>query len=266
MSTLLASVIFFGACTVVVGIHNVVTNLHNLPRRRRIRATAAKPIANTPGGGIVALAGRVASDEEGVVIAPLSQRKVVWYRATIQNWETGGKPDSLAHASEIDGRPFLISDDSGEVARVVPAGAHVVVEIKEIGRNGTFHDVPPHIEAFAKKHGQSLLVSDSTTEKRDLTFYEETIAPGDFVYALGPSRRGADAANTNVYRGSANRPLELFHTAEGDQELLLSNKTAERLWDELDDDYMGGLKLIGLGLFIIIVAVVYRVLTPSAPI
>lgn len=265
MSTLLASVIFFGACTVVVGIHNVVTNLHNLPRRRRIRATAAKPIANTPGGGIVALAGRVVSEEEGVVVAPLSQRKVVWYRATIQNTDTGGQPDSLTHAAEIDGRPFLISDDSGEVAHVVPTGAHVVVEIKEIGRNGTFHDVPPHIEAFAKKHGQSLFVSNSTTEKRDLAFYEETIAPGNFVYALGPSRRGADAANTNVYRGSANRPLELFHTAEGDQELLLSNKTAERLWNELDDDYVGGLKLIGLGLFIIAVVLAYMTLSASGP-
>lgn len=75
-----------------------------------------------------------------------------------------------------------------------------------------------------------------------------------FVYALGPSRRSADAANANAYRASANHPLELFHTAEGDQELLLSNKTAERLLGELADGYKDGLKLIGLGLFIIAVA------------
>ncbi|HRI71158.1 MAG TPA: hypothetical protein PK156_43295 [Polyangium sp.] len=261
MHASLAWFVFFGVCTVVAGLHNVVTNLHNLARRRRIRATTAKSIVNTPGGGIVALAGRVVSDEDGVVIAPLSQRKVVWYRATIQRPETGGKPDSLALATEVDGRPFLISDDSGEVAHVIPTGAHVVVEIKEIGRSDTFHDVPPHIEAFAKAHGQSLLVSDSSIEKRDLVFYEETIAPGDFAYALGPSRRGVDAANNNIYRASGNRPLELFHPTEGKQELLLSNKTAERLLDELDDEYTGGLLLIGVGLFIIIGALVYGALT-----
>jgi hypothetical protein len=105
----------------------VLSNLNNLARRKRILATPTSPVRQAMGGR-VEIKGHIAPSEDGLVVAPFSGREVVWARVTVERITGGTSSSSSVVLSKVDSRPFFVDDDSGEVARILPQGANVVVD------------------------------------------------------------------------------------------------------------------------------------------
>jgi hypothetical protein len=149
--------LFLGAGLVLVGMILVLSNLRNVARRKRILATATSPISQAMGGP-VEIKGNIVPSEKGLVEAPLSGRQAVWTRVTVEQYRSGsdGNPGgSSTVLNEVNGRPFFVDDNSGEVARVIPDGANVVLDQQSIGNSGQFHDPPPGFEEFLSMRGLS---------------------------------------------------------------------------------------------------------------
>ena len=89
--------------------------------------------------------------------------------------------------NEVNGRPFFVDDNSGEVARIIPDDANVVLDQQSIGNSGQFHDPPSGFEEFLNMRGLSS--KGFFGFNKTMSFYEELLTPGDALYARGPSRR-----------------------------------------------------------------------------
>jgi hypothetical protein len=63
--------------------------------------------------------------EQGIVQTPFSGRHAVWTRITVQERRGAGR-NRHWHTllTEADGRVFMVDDGSGQIARVMPAGAN----------------------------------------------------------------------------------------------------------------------------------------------
>ena len=237
----------FGGIAFVIGVILTLSNLKNFQRRQRIIATPTSPIAQAPGNGPVEVKGRIAPSEQGLVQAPFSGRHAVWIRITVQELRSSGR-SSHWHTvlTEADGRPFMVDDGSGQMARVLPAGANVILEKQNIASSGTFNDAPPHLEAFLQARG--LKSTSWLGFNKSMRYEEEVLAPGDVLYALGPSRREAGPPVHDGYRMVPGSQLVMFH-GMGD-ELILTNKTEEQLTSKLLTGFVVGLVVTGIGVLL----------------
>jgi hypothetical protein len=96
----------------------VLSNLRNVVRRKRILATATSPISQATGGPIE-IKGNIVPSEKGLVEAPLSGRQAVWTRVTVEQYRSGSDSNpggSSIVLNEVNGRPFFVDNNSGEVA------------------------------------------------------------------------------------------------------------------------------------------------------
>jgi hypothetical protein len=247
----------FGLFLVVFGLIVVFTNLDDVRRRRRILDTPTSPIARAPGGAPVEIKGSVVTSEEGVVRAPLSGRDAVWFRVVVQEHRSRGRSGSWRTVvDEREGRAFLVDDGSGQRARVAPAGAHVVLDRDKIATSGTFEDAPPSLEAFLRSRG---LTSTSWLGfNKAMRFEEEVLAPGDPIYALGPSRRVPGPPVHDGYRMAPGTELLLVHEWSGDGELLLTNKTEDELTRNLLVAFVVGALMAAAGAAMIVAALAVR--------
>ena len=236
--------LIIGGILFLIGVVVTLTNLKNFKRRRRIIATPTSPIAQAPGNQLVEIKGRVAASEQGVLQTPFSGRHAVWCRVTVQELRSSGK-STYWHTilTEVDARHFMVDDSSGQLARVLPQAANVMLDKQNISSSGTFKDAAPHLLAFLQSRGKS-----STSWlgfNKSMRYEEELIAPGDPIYALGPSRRDAGPPVHDGYRMSPGSQLVMF---AGIDELLLTNKTEEQLVSKLLTGFVVGLVMTGLGL------------------
>src|SRR6185369_7796856 len=128
----------------LIGIITTVSNLKNWKRRSRIIKTPTSPIAHAPGNATVEIKGRVVPSEQGLVQTPFSGRHAVWTRITVQELRQSGR-NSYWHTliTEADGRAFMVDDGSGQLARVMPAGANVILDKQNVAGSGTFNDAQP---------------------------------------------------------------------------------------------------------------------------
>lgn len=238
-------VVLAGICF-VIGVIVTLMNLKNWKRRQRIIATPTTPVVHAPGNGVVEIKGRIVPSEHGVVQTPFSGRHAVWTRITVQELRRSGK-NSYWHTiiTEIDGRIFMVDDGSGQHARVMPVGANVVLEKQNIASSGTFNDAPPHLEAFLASRGHKS--TSWVGFNKSMRYEEEVLAPGDALYALGPSRREAGPPVADAYRMSPGSQLVLFHGMGPEGELLLTNKSEEQLTSKLLGGFVVGLVLTGVG-------------------
>lgn len=236
-----------GGVLFVIGIIVTLTNLKNWKRRQRIIATPTSPIAHAPGNQLVEIKGRIVAGEQGVVQTPFSGRLAVWTRVTVQELRSTGK-NSYWHTlhTEMDGRPFLIDDGSGQLARIMPQGANVMLDRVNIASSGTFNDAQPHLEAFLAMRG--LKSTSWLGFNKSMRYEEELLAPGDPVYALGPSRRDPGPPVSDGYRMVPGTQLVMFHGPSADHELILTNKSEEQLTSRLLGGFVVGLVLTGLSL------------------
>ena len=245
-----------GGILFFIGVIVTLTNIKNFKRRRRIVDTPTSPIAQAPGNQLVEIKGRIAPSEQGVLQSPFSGRYAVWCRVTVQELRSTGK-STYWHTilTEVDARPFMVDDSSGQLARVLPQAANVMLDKQSVSSSGTFKDPAPHLVAFLQSRGKS-----STSWlgfNKSMRYEEELLCPGDPVYALGPSRREPGPPVHDGYRMAPGSQLVMF---AGTEELLLTNKTEEQLVSKLLRGFIGGLVATGLGLLVGIAGVISFVL------
>jgi hypothetical protein len=239
----------FGGILLVIGVIVTLMNLKNWKRRQRIIATPTSPIVQAPGQGLVEIKGRVVPSEQGIVQTPFSGRHAVWTRITVQELRQSGR-SSHWHTllTEADGRVFMVDDGSGQLARVVPAGANVMLDKHSVASSGTFNDAQPHLEAFLASRG--LKSTSWLGFNKSMRYEEELIAPGDSIYALGPSRREPGPPVNDGYRMVPGSQLVLATGMGPEGELLLTNKTEEQLVSKLLTGFVVGLVMTGLGVLL----------------
>lgn len=243
----MALLLMFGGLLFLVGVIVTVSNLKNYKRRQRIIATPTTPIAQAPGNTVVEIKGQVQPSEQGVVQTPFSGRHAVWCRVTVQELRRSGR-SSYWHTilNEIDARPFLVEDGSGQQARVEPIGANVILDRQNIASSGTFNDAAPHLEAFLQSRG--LKSTNWLGFNKSMRYEEEVLAPGDMLYALGPSRRDPGPPVYDGYRMVPGSQLVMFHGMGPEGELLLTNKSEAELTSKLLTGFVVGLAMTGIGL------------------
>jgi hypothetical protein len=241
--------LFIGGILFVIGLIVTLSNLKNWKRRQRIIATPTSPIVQAPGNGLVEIKGRVAPSEQGLVQTPFSGRHAVWCRVTVQELRSSGR-NSYWHTilTEVDTRPFMVDDGSGQMGRVIPNGANVMLDKHNIASSGTFNDAAPHLDAFLQSRG--LKSTSWLGFNKSIRYEEEVLAPGDTLYALGPSRRDPGPPVNDGYRMVPSSQLVMFHAMGPEGELLLTNKTEEQLTSKLLGGFVAGLVLGGIGLLV----------------
>ncbi len=245
----MAPLLIFGGILFLIGVIVTLTNVKNFRRRQRIIATPTSPIAQAPGNGLVEIKGRIIPSEQGLVQTPFSGRHAVWCRVVVQELRSSGR-STYWHTllTEVDGRPFLIDDGSGQAARLLPNGANVVLDKQHVASSGTFNDAAPHLEAFLMSRG--LKSTSWLGFNKSMRYEEEVLSPNDPIYALGPSRRDPGPPVHDGYRMVPSSQLVLFQGVGEMGELLLTNKTEEQLTSRLLTGFIVGLVIAGLGVLL----------------
>lgn len=245
--------VVLGGIAFIIGLIVTLTNLKNFRRRQRIIATPTSPIAQAPGNGLVEIKGRIVPSEQGLVQTPFSGRHAVWCRVTVQELRSSGR-STYWHTllAEVDGRPFMVDDGSGQLARVMPQGANVLLDKQNVASSGTFNDPPPHLDMFLQARG--LKTTSWLGFNKSMRYEEEVLSPNDVLYALGLSRREAGPPVNDGYRMVPGSQLVMFH-GQG-EELLLTNKTEEQLTSKLLTGFIAGVVIGGLGLLGVLAGIV----------
>src|SRR5690242_19189651 len=254
-----------GAVVVLMGMILVLSNLKNVARRKRILGTATSPISQAM-CGLVEIKGNIVPSEKGLVEAPLSGRQAVWTRVTVEQYRSGSntsQDSSSIGLNEVNGRPFFVDDNSGEVARIITDGANVVLDQQSIGNSGQFHDPPPGFEEFLNMRGLSS--KGFFGFNKTMSFYEELLTPGDALYARGPSRREQGSRPDSEGSGTAPLGQLVMYAATGTGgELILTNKTEKQLASRLLRNFAIGITCTIAGAFVIIGAIVWAPLPQAS--
>jgi hypothetical protein len=240
------ALLVIGGILLIIGVIALIAGIPNLKRRARIIQTPTSPVAQATGNGPVEIKGRIVPSEQGVIAAPFSGRQAVWVRITVQEKRSTGRSSYWATVvSETDGRPFMVDDGSGQMARVLPPGANVILDAQQVATSGTFKDAPPHLEGFLASRG--LKTTSFLGFNKSMRYEERLLVPGDNLYAIGPSRREAGPPVNDGYRMVPGSQLVLFAGAGGPGELILTNKTEEQLISKLRVGFIAGAVMGGLG-------------------
>lgn len=235
-----------GGIALLIGLIITLTNLKNVRRRKRIMGTPTSPIVQAPGNGPVEVKGRIVAGDQGVLQAPFSGRHGVWVRVTVQELRSTGRSSYWATlVDETDFRPFYVDDGSGQMARVMPAGANVILDQQNVGNSGTFNDAPPHLMQFLAARGLST-TSWLGFNKR-MKYDEQVLCVNDPLYALGPSAREAGPPVSDGYRMVPGSQLVMFAGQGEEFELILTNKSEDQLVSKLLWGFVGGLITMGFG-------------------
>ena len=248
--------LILGTGLVLVGMILVLSNLRNVARRKRILATPTSPISQAMGGP-VEIKGNIAPSEKGLVEAPLSGRQAVWTRVTVTQFNSGSGTTggSSTVLNEVNGRPFFVDESSGEVARIIPDGANIVLDQQSVGNSGQFHDAPPGFEEFLSARGLSS--KSFFGFNKTMSFYEELLTPGDALYARGPSRRDQGGRNSEGSGTAPSGQLVMYADTGTGGELILTNKTEKQLASRLLRSFVIGLACTTVGALIITGALVW---------
>ncbi len=247
--------LIFSAVLLVVGMVISLAGLKNYRRRQRIIATPTSPIAQASGLGPVEIKGRIVPGEQGVLQTPFSGRHAVWCRITVLEHRSSGRNSYWATIlKETDQREFFVDDGSGQMAKILPHGAEVILDAQQVGSSGTFNDASPHLAAFLASRGHS--TQSFLGFNKSMRYTEEVLAPNDPLYALGPSRREAGPPVNDGYRMAPSSQLVLA-AGQGDaHELILTNKSEEQLVSRLLWGMVGGLVITGIAVVLGLVGVV----------
>jgi hypothetical protein len=228
----------------VIGCVIVASSAGSWRRRQRIVATPTTPIAQCTGDSVVEIKGKVVVSEQGSFKTPFSGRDAVFCRVTVQERRSNGK-SSYWHTvvEEIDARDFHVDDGSGQQARISPRGASCVLDKQSVASSGMFNDPPPQLVAFLSSRGVKSETWIGTN--KSMQYLEEVLAPGDSLYAIGPSHREAGPPQQEAYRDAPGSRLVMSGMGQGDLELLISNKSEEDLVKNLGSGMTIGMVLIG---------------------
>lgn len=245
----MVGLLVFGSILFVIGTIIALTGLKNYRRRQRILATPTSPIAQAPGNGPVEIKGRIVPGEQGVLQTPFSGRHAVWCRITVLEHRSSGRNSYWATIlKEVDQREFFVDDGSGQLAKIIPHGADVLLDTQNVANSGTFNDASPHLQAFLASRGHS--TQSWLGFNKSMRYTEEVLAPSDPLYALGPSRRDPGPPVNDGYRMSPSSQLVIFAGQGEPNELILTNKSEEQLVSNLMWGLVGGAIMAGIGVFL----------------
>jgi hypothetical protein len=256
-TTMHGFLLFLGASLVLMGMIRVLSNLRNVARRKRILATATSSVSHAMGGH-VEIKGNIVPSEKGLVEAPLSGRQAVWTRVTVKQYRSGSGGSTGGSSivlNEVNGRSFFVDDNSGEVARIIPDGANVVLDQQSIANSSQFHDPPPGFEEFLNMRGLSS--KGFFGFNKTMSFYEELLTPGDALYARGPSRREQGRPNSEGSGTAPSGQLVMYAATGTGGELILTNKTEKQLASRLLRNFAIGITCTIAGAFVITGAIVW---------
>jgi hypothetical protein len=239
----------------VIGFVVVASSAGNWRRRQRIIATPTSPIAQCTGDSVVEIKGKVVASEQGSFKTPFSGRDAVFCRVTVQERRSNGKR-SYWHTivEEIDTREFHVDDGSGQQARINARGANTLLDKQSVASSGMFNDPPPQLLSFLTARGVASETWIGTN--KSMQYLEEVLAPGDSLYAIGPSHREAGPPEPDAYRDAPGSRLVMSGMGKGDPELLISNKSEEDLVKNLGSSMTIGFVLIGGSVFAALVTLV----------
>lgn len=251
-----APIVILVFSALVIGIIIVASSAGNWRRRQRIIATPTTPIAECTGDSVVEIKGKVVASEQGAFKTPFSGRDAVFCRVTVQERRSNGK-SSYWHTivEEIEAREFHVEDGSGQQARIAPRGANCLLDKQSVTSSGMFNDPPPQLVSFLNARGVSSETWLGTN--KSMQYLEEVIAPGDSLYAIGPSHREAGPPQPDAYRDVPGSRLVMSGTSSGALELLISNKSEEDLVKNLGTGMTIGFVLIGGSVVAALVTVVF---------
>jgi hypothetical protein len=176
--------------------------------------TPRHAIAEVPEGRPVRIVGTIAAGEH--VIAPISGRACVFYRAVVQERQKGWE----TIVDESFGVPFVIEDGTGR-ALVVPDGAEKLVEHDAPTRSDVFADPTEDQESFFARNEMS---GEGQKAKGPLRCSEGALEIGDTVAVYGIAVREPDpdgAARAHGYRDAL--PTRLRLTNSPKLRLLISD-------------------------------------------
>lgn len=238
------ALIIIVSIALVIGCIIIASSAGDWRRRQRIVATPTTPIAQCTGDSVVEIKGKVVVSDQSSFRTPFSGRSAVFCRVSVQERRSNGK-SSYWHTivEEIDSRDFYVEDGSGQQARVVPRGAKCVLDKQSVASSGMFNDPPPQLLAFLDSRGVSSETWLGTNKQ--MQYLEEVLAPGDSLYAIGPSHREAGPPQPDAYRDSPGSRLVMSGLGEGAMELLISNRSEEDLVKNLGMGMTVGFVLVG---------------------
>ena len=247
----------FGLVLITFGVVAAGGSLGEWRTRRRLLALPASTIAAAPGGRPVEVRGRVIAGEEGLVRAPISGHAGVYYRVTVEEGRSsrGGSHWTKLFA-ETDGHSFYLDDGSGQLARVKPEGARIIVEQAVTNSSGTFDDATPQVEAFLRERGETS--RGPLGFNRSLQVREEIIRVGDTLRALGPSLREPGPPTNDHYRTTATTRLVMVHEGDGPRELVVTSKSTLELFDDLKAGLLGAAAVTLIGVALVLSALFWK--------
>jgi hypothetical protein len=244
---LVRPLLLLGGIVFLVGLALTSLNLKKYRRRKRIRRTALTPAARALGGEIVAIKGRIVPSEQGQVRAPFSGKLAVWVRVQVDELRS---PTRRAYwhslYDDVEARTFLIDDGTGQLARVIPRGAEVLLDAPNVASSGHYYDDPIHLEAFLQSRG-----SKSTRLlgfSKSMRYKEEVLVAGEFIHAIGFARRESAVPGAHGSQAGPAHQLVLFQSPR--DELILTNMSERQLNERLLRAFFSGLVVIGLGLLL----------------
>ncbi len=181
----------------------------------------------------------------------------MWARVTVQQvHSTGGNNPTTTWTTvleEITSTPFFVDDNPGEMASILPQGANVILDKQSAAKSGDFHDASPGFEAFLQSH--DLSSKNFFGFNKTLSCTEELLAPGDALYALGPSRREPGQPASGGSGMAAPSQLVMYAGPGAHGELILTNKAEKQLASRLTGQFVWGLVCMGAGVLLFAVGV-----------
>ena len=206
--------------------------------RRRVQQTPTAKIAQARGEGPVEIYGKIVSCEQGVLEAPFSGRSCVLAYTVVERRRDSAPRHTTWDivAEETIGVEFLVDDGSGEQARVIPKDANILWR-STAETAGAITSPSRAQTAFLERHE----VSDQGHRMR---FRECVLCADESIYALGPSFRenGGPLLLTSV-------------GGDGEQRLVLTNRTEAELTSFLLWPSLIGIVLMVAGAVLVVAAV-----------
>ncbi|HNC98862.1 MAG TPA: GIDE domain-containing protein, partial [Myxococcota bacterium] len=146
---------------------------------------------------------------DGLLTAPLSGRRVAWYRATVSEHRKHGKRSHWHTIIEEErGQDFLLQDATGQ-CKIRMDRARVASNTDAATRSGTFDDPSPDEQAFLDRYRRSS--TGLFGLNRQLRYAEQVLEEGEAVTVLGRvTDTGADSFGPSVAELGADPELGLL--------------------------------------------------------
>jgi hypothetical protein len=223
------------------------SGLRTTRRLLLIKGMSASSIASATGGGMVLIKGKIIAGEE-VLSAPFGSGPAVWAHVWL---ETGSGKNSSTLVDAAQGRPFYIDDGSGQLARILPDDADV--EVEGSIRSGSFSDsskLAGLTDFVGFERAVRLPSTTSLGFKRNFSYKERVLAPGDSVLAMGPARRETSPPSDDHDRLTQTMQLTLRTEPHGQGRLLVSTQSEAQLIASLTWQIALSVVAIALGLWL----------------